>query len=215
MQYAYLHGFASSSKSVKGRELAERFDGRGVDLHLPDLNHPSFAELTYSGMVEAFDRHTREHGEPGERWRLVGSSMGGYVAARWAESHPDRTGRMVLLCPGFDMVARWAELLGDDGIERWRDEGTFLFFDPADKLTAVHWELYRDARENHPDYPTIDVPALLVHGRDDEIVPVESSREFVRRTPEARLEVLEDDHRLHDSIDSIADCAFDFFGLDD
>ena len=53
---AYLHGFASSSLSRKGVHLARFLAPRGIDLALPDLNHPSFAELTYTGALAGFDR---------------------------------------------------------------------------------------------------------------------------------------------------------------
>jgi len=212
MNYAYLHGFASSSKSKKGQKLAEMLADDGIELFRPDLNKPSFEKLTYSGMLEAVDALDEEVGSD-EPWRFIGSSMGGYVACRWAELHPERVDRMVALCPGFDMVDRWAEILGDAGIEDWRDEGTFLFFDPEDNLTPVHWGLYEDARENHPAYPDVEVPVRVLHGRDDEIVPVDSSRQFVEQTPSAELELLDDNHKLYDSVDEIARYARDHFGL--
>jgi pimeloyl-ACP methyl ester carboxylesterase len=31
---------------------------------------------------------------------LIGSSMGGYIAARYAELHPEQVAKLVLLCPG-------------------------------------------------------------------------------------------------------------------
>jgi len=213
MQYAYLHGFASSSKSTKGLALAEHFEERGVELHRPDLNKPSFEQLTYSGMVEAVESYVAECG-PDDTWRFIGSSMGGYVAARWAELHPERTDRMVLLCPGFDMATRWVELLGEESLRGWKEDGSFLFFDAEDDLTAVHWELYRDARDEHPAYPEVDASVLILHGREDAIVPLETSRTFVEGHGDARLEVLEDNHRLHDSVDTIADRALEFFGVD-
>lgn len=212
MNFAYLHGFASSSKSVKGRKLAERFGERGIELHRPDLNVPSFEELTYTGMVEAVTDYDEEHGG-GEPWSFIGSSMGGYVATRWAQFHPERVGRLLLLSPGFDMGDRWAEILGEQGMQDWEEEGSFLFFDPEDKLAAVHWDLYADSVENHPPYPEIDHPVRVLHGRDDEIVPVESSRVFVERTPGAELVLLEDNHKLRESVDEIAEHAFDFFDL--
>ena len=100
-RFAYLHGFASSSLSTKGQALRRFFAGRGLTMHTPDLNHPSFAALTYSGMLAAFDRLDRELSEAElasgqeqpSRWRLIGSSMGGFVASRWAELHPERVER--------------------------------------------------------------------------------------------------------------------------
>ena len=211
MNYAYLHGFASSSKSKKGEMLAERLADDGIELLRPDLNNPSFEELTYTGMVEAVDALDAEVGDD-EPWRFIGSSMGGFIACRWAEQNPERVDRILALCPGFNMVERWAEILGDNGIERWEEEGSFLFFDAEDNLTAVHWELYEDARDNHPPYPEVDVPVRILHGTGDEIVPIESSRRFVERTEEAELIELDDNHKLYDSVDTIAEEAREFFG---
>ena len=213
MKYAYLHGFASSSKSTKGQKLARMFAGRDVDLMLPDLNNPSFEEVTYSGMVEAMETFDQERGAE-EPWRIIGSSMGGYVATRWAQLHPGRVDRLLLLCPGFNMSERWAEILGEKGIDDWREEGSFLFFSPTGELTAVHWELYRDARDEHPAYPKVDCPVHIMHGADDEIVPLESSRHYVELVDDAELEVLDDNHKLHDSVEKIAERAFEFFGLE-
>jgi pimeloyl-ACP methyl ester carboxylesterase len=212
MNYAYLHGFASSPQSEKGQQLADMLAEDGIDLHLPDLNQPSFEELTYSNMVEAMQAYDREHGD-GEPWRIIGSSMGGYVAARWAEIAPGKVDRMVLLCPGFDMVNRWVELLGEESVERWREEGTFLFFDPEDSLSAIHWELYADADENHPPYPEVDCPVIVIHGSDDEIVPLASSKKFVDQTDGAELRVVDDNHKLHGAVDEIAGAARELFEL--
>ncbi len=212
MNYAYLHGFASSSQSEKGLQLADELADDGIELHRPELNHPSFEKLSYSGMIEAMQAYDREHGD-GEPWRLIGSSMGGYVAARWAQMAPEKVDRMLLLCPGFDMVNRWIELLGQESVDDWQEEGTFLFFDAEDNLTAVHWELFADADDNHPPYPVVTCPVLVLHGRDDEIVPVSSSRKFVEQTEQAELRLLEDNHKLHDSVDEIAGAAREFFGL--
>jgi len=200
MNYAYLHGFASSPQSEKGQQLAEMFAGDGIELHLPDLNEPSFEELTYSNMVEAMQAYDREYGD-GEPWRLIGSSMGGYVAARWAQIAPGKVDRMVLLCPGFNMVERWGELLGQQGI------------DPEDSLSAIHWELYADADENHPAYPEVDCPAIVVHGADDDIVLMESSEKFVDQTDGAELRVVDDNHKLHESVDEIYEAARELFEL--
>jgi hypothetical protein len=45
-RHAYLHGFASGPLARQGTWLAERLGRRGIELHRPDLNRPSFAELT-------------------------------------------------------------------------------------------------------------------------------------------------------------------------
>lgn len=212
MNYAYLHGFASSSQSKKGRALADRLADRGVDLKVPDLNRPSFNELTYTGMLRGIDE--LDEAADDEPWCMIGSSVGGYIAARWTELNPDRVDRLLLLCPGFNMPGRWADILGEPGLDEWREEGTFLFFDAEDSLQPVHWELYREARDEHPAYPEAQVPTRIIHGRNDEIVLLEGSRHYAD-TYEDRVELVEldDDHKLYDSLNRIHREALDFFDV--
>lgn len=208
MNYAYLHGFAKDHRAPKGERLAEIFRQHGVYLHRPNLNQPSFSELTFSGMLEAVDEMVDSADE--EPWRFIGSSMGGYVAARWAEIHPEQVDRMLLLGPAFDMLGVWAEMLGDHLLEEWKEEGEFLFFGPDDGLQPVHWELFADARDCHPGFPDVCVPTRVLHGREDELVPLEKSREFVDRTASAELTILEDAHDLSDSYGYVAREALHF-----
>jgi pimeloyl-ACP methyl ester carboxylesterase len=203
VRHAYLHGFASGPLSRKGRELARRLAADGVELHLPDLNRPSFARLTIEGSLAAVDELTGG-GSEGDRspWRFIGSSFGGYLAALWAERHPERVDRLLLLCPGFDLARRWPDLLGRDGLARWRRDGVFPFEDGAGRPVPVHWELY-ESMLRHPQHPEVPCPTRIVHGRRDEVVPIEISRRYAASRPHVDLVELDDDHALTDSIDRI------------
>ena len=211
-QYAYLHGFASSEKSRKGIELAERLEPRGVDLHRPNLNHPSFTEMTYSSILEHMDGLDAELTESGQTWRFVGSSMGGYLATRWTQLHPDRVDRLFLLCPGFNLSDRWPEILGEEGFASWKEEGTFPFMDGAGTLQPVHWEFLENAR-THPAFPEVSCPVRIVHGRRDPIVPIESSRRYAAEHENVELVEVDDEHSLVDSVDTIEREVVDFFEL--
>src|SRR5689334_13512742 len=49
--FAYLHGFASGPQTKKGVSLVNRLkNDHNIDVEIPDLNVPSFAQLTYSGI---------------------------------------------------------------------------------------------------------------------------------------------------------------------
>ena len=209
-RYAYLHGFASSSRSAKGTRLAASFAARGLSCVLPDLNEPSFAELTYTGALKAFD--AVDALAPQHAWCLIGSSMGGYLAARWAALNPDKVARLVLLCPGFHMTARWPEMLGEAVMTRWRQEGFMEIPDATGTPTPVSWELVADA-DRHPGAPENKHPTLIIHGRQDEIVPIGQSRDYAQRWPGVRLLEVDDDHRLMNSVAQITAAIFDFFEL--
>ncbi len=204
-RFAYLHGFASGPLATKGRFLAERLARRGVELHRPDLNRPSFARLTASGALAAVDEMVAA-GPADARWSLVGSSFGGYVAARWAELHPDRVERLLLLCPGFDLIARWPAMLGDDAMTRWERDGALDFPDGAGRPTPVHWGFVEDLRQ-HPS--TLEVPCRtrIVHGTRDEVVPVEGSRRYAAIRPHVALIAVADDQGLLGSLERIGEEA--------
>ena len=211
--YAYIHGFASGPKTTKGNELAKTFRRRGATLHIPDLNVPSFAEITYRGMLEGVDRLDREAGDE-VRWCFIGSSMGGWVAARWAELHPERVDRLLLLAPGFDLPNRWRDLISPEDLDRWESRGWIEAEDGAGVTVHLRWDLMEDARRQ-PPWPEPECPTLVLHGRRDDVVPVEVSERFAATRPWVELEVLDDDHSLIDSLPRIATRAVEWFGLPD
>lgn len=44
-------------------------------------------------------------------------------------------------------------------------------------------------------------PTMILHGRADEIIPVQHSIDFASEHPDVRLELVDDDHRLAASVD--------------
>ncbi len=209
-RYAYLHGFASGPRSRKALALAPALATTGRRLERPDLNVPSFARLTLTGALSAIDALDAAASPAGAPWRLIGSSMGGYLAARWAELHPDRVDRLVLLCPGFRLTERWPHLIGADGMARWRAQGAYTFPDGAGTPTPVHWGFIEDALR-HPGVPEVPCPTLIVHGRRDEVVPVALSREYAASRPHVTLLELDDDHALTASLPAIEQAVLAFF----
>lgn len=205
IRHAYLHGFASSSLAHKGQALRRFYAGHGIEFHTPDLNVPSFAKLSYTAMLAAVDEldrqlDARDGLAPGSsRWRFVGSSMGGYLAARWAMLHPERVDRLLLLCPAFDFVGRWPQLLGPESFARWREQGFFSLPDGSGTPVDVHFGLVEDAM-THPAYPSVACPTTIIHGTSDTVVPIDSSRRYVEGRANLRLIEVDDDHLLSRSL---------------
>jgi pimeloyl-ACP methyl ester carboxylesterase len=208
MQRAYLHGFASGPLSKKGQALKHAFEMRGASFHLPDLNAPSFRELSVRAMLRAVDALDAAHGTD-EGWGFVGSSLGGWVAARWAELHPGRVKRLVLLCPAFDIETRWPTLMPPGSMERWQRDGTIFVRDGAGKLEPMHYRFYQEACEE-PAWPAVPCPTLIVHGTRDDRVPIESSRRYVSEHPAVELFEVDDGHDLLASQDLVVERALAF-----
>jgi uncharacterized protein len=206
-RYAYLHGFASSPDSKKGVALDRAFRERGLTIERPDLNQPSFAKLSWDAALRTIDELTA-----GDRWCLVGSSMGGYLSARFAELHPDRVERLVLLCPAFDMPRRWPAIFGPQRWARFEADGFAMVEDARGVPTPLHYALVEEATR-HPAFPPVACPALVFHGTHDETVPIESSRAYAREHANAQLVELDGDHALLEHLDRIIADSLRFFGI--
>src|SRR4051812_24066806 len=115
MRVVYLHGFASSPQSSKARFFAARFSGVGVPFHAPALDRGDFQSLTITGQLTAISDAVvgqRKQLADGEELVLMGSSLGGYLAALYAERNPKSVDRLILIAPAFQFYRRWRERLG-------------------------------------------------------------------------------------------------------
>jgi pimeloyl-ACP methyl ester carboxylesterase len=179
----YLHGFASGPGSKKARFFREHFSALGFELVIPDLTEGNFEGLTITGQLKVVERLAS-----GEPVSLIGSSMGGYLAALYAARHPD-TRKIVLMAPAFCFARRWPA-------EEWKRAGFLPVYNYANQQPArVGYQLYEDA-QHYEDYPQVTQPTLIFHGQKDDAVPATYSEEFAAGRPNVRLEILDSDHEL-------------------
>jgi len=89
-------------------------------------------------------------------WTIIGSSLGGLMAALFTCSHPDQVRKLVLLAPAL-MLPEFAD----------------------------------------QSYEPIDVPTIVVHGLQDDIVPINDTRPLAERVFKTlSYRIVDDDHRL-------------------
>lgn len=201
-RFAYLHGLGSGPRANKAVALGAIAAARSLPFFVPDLNVPSFEELSIAAML---DRVSELDGEEarGERWCLIASSLGGYVGALWAERHAARVERLVLLCPAFAFGPRWRTLIPAEDLARWERGEPRPIADATGALRPVHAGLYREALAL-PPLPEVPCPTVIVHGRADTVVPIALSREYAASRPHVRLFEVDDDHSLARSVEVIA-----------
>jgi uncharacterized protein len=192
MKTLYLHGFASSPASRKAVFFREKLAAAGVEALVPDLAQGDFEHLTISGQLRVVEEIAG-----GEPVRLIGSSMGGYLAALYAARHPE-TDRVVLMAPAFGFATRWPVSLGQQKLDEWRRTGWMEVFHYAfGEPRPVHYGLIEDGRK-YEDFPDVSQPALVFHGVNDAVVPAAFSEEFARGRANVRLRLLESGHELTD-----------------
>jgi uncharacterized protein len=191
-RFLYLHGFASGPGSTKGVAFADHFAARGIAIERLDLRVPSFERLRLSAMLETT---TAAIGGSDARAVLLGSSLGGLAAARVAERDPRVIG-LVLLAPAFQLVQRWQQTLGPewDDWQRsgWREVTDYTTQRPA----RIDFGFIEDVRAIDRGLPDVSVPTLILHGRNDDVVPIERSRELAAAHPNVCLVELDDGHEL-------------------
>ena len=213
MRAFYLHGFASSAKSSKAAFFASRFASHGIDLQIPDFNEPDFSTLTVSRMIgQVCDRIAERSGD---RVVLLGSSLGGFVAINTALRCHDRIDRLVLLAPAVDFDEQRMSTLGDRGIEAWRQTNRLdVFHHGFGRIMPVHYELYADARQYDAMNARLDMPVQVFQGRRDDAVDPETVERWAKARPGlVELHMLDDDHQLHASLESIWIEVARFVGL--
>ena len=195
MRYVWLHGFGSGPDSSKGRFVRERLAARGARLEIPDLNEPSFRDLTVTRMLGQLDALLQD-----DSVALFGSSLGGYTAAVWSSLRPGRVRALVLLAPAFDLAARWKKRTPPDDLRRWHERGETL----VDHYARGHKEplsfgFLEDAARYEP-FPLPDAPTLVLQGRRDDVVTPDLAADFADRMKrsgrQVRLSLLDDGHEL-------------------
>src|SRR5581483_1687357 len=115
----YLHGFASSSGSYKAQLFLRRFAALGIEIVVPALDEGDFIHLTLSGQLRVVGR-VCAGAAAAEPLVLIGSSMGGYLAALYAAAHPAAVDALVLMAPAVDFARRWRERLGEHAMAEWQ-----------------------------------------------------------------------------------------------
>jgi 2-hydroxymuconate-semialdehyde hydrolase/2-hydroxy-6-oxo-octa-2,4-dienoate hydrolase len=150
-----------------------------------------------------------------EQASLVGNSLGGRMALDMAERHPDRVKRMVLMgSPGVGMVVtdglkalrayepspeNMRALLLDyfavdtsiitDDLVRIRYEASVETFDAYRSMFTDPRHKGNELGITEEQARSISTPALLVHGREDKVVPVEVSWTMLNLLQDADLHV--------------------------
>jgi pimeloyl-ACP methyl ester carboxylesterase len=150
-----------------------------------------------------------------ERAVLIGMSQGGFLSLRCALTHPKRVAALVLIDtqPGLDdpvavkgfaeMMHRWIDsglsdeianavehaLVGDGwpGAAAWKAKWATI--KPADLKQCIHTLTTRDDITHKMS--AIGVPTLVIHGRDDHIIPPEKGERLAAAIPGAKLALIE------------------------
>ena len=216
----FVHGFGGVRRGEKSLALAAECARRGhgfaaFDFHSHGQTGGPMSELRPSrllGDMAAVYRYLEAAGA--EHVVPVGSSMGGWAAAWSALDPAAHLPGVVLLAPALRFPdARWLDL-SPQLREAWRRTGRLR--------VSNRWidiDLGYDFVEDVERYPfdkladAWTLPALIVHGTQDDVIPFRQSVEFVERVgrPQVELRPIDGgDHRLTGHAPLLARLACDF-----
>lgn len=145
----FIHGSESNSQTYKAQVLRRHFP----EIIVPDFNGPLAVRLARMESIIG-DK---------DGWTLVGSSLGGLMAALFATRRAGQVRKLVLLAPALNLP-----------------------------------EFSR-----HLPKP-VDVPTLLIIGKQDDVIPGETVRRLAKRVfPRLTYLSVDDDHRLHHTAETL------------
>lgn len=179
-KYIYLHGFASGKNSAKGLLLKNFFAEQPdkIELHLPDLNIPSFEKLSVTAIVQHLKNKIINDTQ---QYRIIGSSLGGLIASTLALElkGSSRIQSLILLCPALDASNRWKAKMTESELNQWKLQGNRNYYNfNTNSEQTLHYEFYEDLIKQ-VQYPLVDVPLTIVHGTNDDVVPISISRTYI------------------------------------
>lgn len=191
LQFIYLHGFASSPDSAKAKYLDDRFATLQINLTTLDLNQGDFSHLTITRQINQVKAEFPPNPTP---VTLIGSSLGGLTAA-WLGEQQLQVQRLILLAPAFQFLSHWLPQLGEK-LQQWQKEQYLMVYHYGEKYSLpLSYEFVLDAAQYKDEQLLRPVPTLILHGCQDEVIPIQASRDFGQRYWVQLIE-LNSDHSL-------------------
>ncbi len=209
--WIHLHGFATNVLGSKIEFARSYFKRTGLfSFFAMDMDYEKHTTTEVLDVLEAL---VLGFSHRFESITLCGSSHGGYVAANYVRFRKlGNVKNLLLLAPSFRTLSLIVEELGREKVKNWLEGKEVLRFREEDVEIEVRedfatdiiengYEIVREGEVNFPPHPPVDI--FIVHGRRDEIVPLEDSRLFAKQVEVRELLEVDDDHQLSESFGKI------------
>jgi uncharacterized protein len=177
----YLHGFASSAGGRKAQYLRPRLAERSdVTFHAVEFSPTpaDFEYLTITGMISRLRQYILDRELTDVC--LIGSSMGGLVGLNYAHRYGG-VAHLLLLSPALTYLS--GERVGLS-LAEWQADGVGeLFHYGFNRPVRLRYDLEVDGRF-YQTLPPPPAPITIIHGTEDEVVPIAASRAYARAYPD-------------------------------
>jgi alpha/beta superfamily hydrolase len=199
----FVHGHSSSKNTKNFIRLTEMLDKAGVstfriDIHGHGESGGDFSETTVSEAVDDILQAIEYiKGLEYRKIGLLGSSFGGIASIITASKSKDLS-FLILKSPVSNYKDKYNDLEGKKFVNDWKNKGERDYDASEGKILKLKYLFYEDAirYDGYKVAPAILIPILIVHGDEDEAVPVEQSIKIASLFPNCRLEIIKgSDHR--------------------
>ncbi len=197
------HGLGMDKSSRGNVKIARRINDLGlptfrIDMYGHGESDGKFVDLTVSHAAESILAAISYLDKRGYRKiAFYGTSFGG-IAGIIAASRNKRLSLLILRSPVSDYCAAEDARMSRQKMSEWRQKGEMPYVNAAGKNLRKGFALYEDAKKNNAYMaaPNIKIPVLIVHGKNDEVVPISQSIKTSRLIKDCELHIVKGaDHR--------------------
>ncbi len=197
MRVLFAHGFEGSPDGGKPTYMSETL---GWDVVAPVMSEKGWN-------IEQETDVLLEYIDAGDFDLIAGSSMGGLAAANASALRPDSQFGLLLIAPAFGLAEMWRNALSDEEMGHWKqtDARAYHHHGFGHDLT-LDWEFMQTAEKM--SWPKLNHPTVILHGTQDDIVPIENSRRIAHEDSNVvALMEIEDGHRMQEAKGHFAKAA--------
>ena len=191
------HGFSTHKDGRTNTRLEETFNTNGLatfrfDFYGHGESGGRLEDITISEAVDDVLQAIKfvPHSEC-RKIGLVGSSFGGMASILAASKSPNLS-VLALKSPVSDYLDRLIFQDHKKKIEEWKEKGFIQIIGAAGQNLRLNHSFYSDAQRIRGSEAAarIFIPTLIVHGDQDETVPVEQSIHISKLIKNCRLEII-------------------------
>ena len=201
------HGFSTSKGGRTYVRLEEILNDSGISVFRFDFfghgeSEGKFEEITTFEAVDDIQNAIKFLKESGyKKIGLVGSSFGG-MASIIEAGKTDELYVLALKSPVSDYIGLIHTREDEQEIKKWKEKGFIDITGVDAEIRKLKYSFYEEAEKikAYESAQKIKIPALIVHGDEDETVPIEQSKRTANLIENCRLEVIEGgDHTYSNS----------------
>ena len=187
MRVLFAHGFEGTPDGGKPTYMSEAL---GWDVVAPVMSEKGWN-------IEQETDVLLEYIDAGGFDLIAGSSMGGLAAANVSALRPDAQFGVLLIAPAFGLAEMWHERLTTSEMAEWERDDAYPY-QGFELNISLEWDFMQTAERM--SWPKLNHPTVILHGTQDDIVPIENSRRVADENSNViALMEIEDGHRMQEA----------------